>query len=264
VKAPQTKRTGPDPKEALRAELVNCGCSPGQAEAVVDLVERLKAVRPEGTQDAGISAANLRAELKIYQKALQKVSEMAERFRDGHDPLERAIRERTKRPEIAPLDVLDVPSDAPQLTEIAPSASLALASDAVARMLKAIPTRLPSAYKADRVVRSIALTLHRSSENYHGEDFLDFELLRSEGPNENLKRNPNWVNTHPDSAFMAVVQVVFGALGETGNPRHAVSVMRRKAEKLREVRRRLEAADAALVQAGVTLPTNQIGDKGAR
>lgn len=255
--APQTKPMKPDSMDALRPGLVNCGCKPDQVEALVDLVEGLKAARAQGSQDVGVSAAKLRGELKNYQKALRKVSEMAERFQDGRDPLARAIRERTRRPEMAPLEVLLVPLDAPQLSEIAPSASLALTSDAVAAMLKAIPSRLPSVYQADRVVRSIALTLHRSSKNYHGEDFLDFELLRSEGPKGNLKPDPTWVNSDPNAAFMAVVKAVFDALGETANPSHAMSQFRKKAKKWREVRRRLEAANTALVQAADTLPTNR-------
>lgn len=253
----KTKPMEPDSEDALRAGLVNCGCMPGQVEALVDLVERLKAATSGGSQGAGVGAAELRVELKSYQKALRKASEMAERFWDGRDPLARAIRERTWHTEITPLDVLDAPLDAPQLSEIAPRASLALASDAVAAMLKAIPSRLPSVYQADRVVRSIALTLHRSSKNYHGEDFLDFELLRSEGPKGNLKPDPTWVNSDPNAAFMAVVKVVFDALGETANPSHAMSQFREQAKKWRKVRRRLEAADTALVQATDTLPTNR-------
>jgi hypothetical protein len=63
---------------------------------------------------------------------------------------------------------------------------------------------------------------------------------------------------------MAVIKVVFDALGETANPRHAVDVFRGKAEKWRKVRRRLDAADAALVQAGGTLLISppEAGDNG--
>lgn len=246
----------------LRRDLRRAGCNDPHIEALLGLVVRLRETRSRERRDDTVTAAEMRKELRRYQEALRKVSEIAERLRDGRDPLARAIRERAQQPGMTPLEMLDVPSDAPPLTELAPTASLVLASDAVARMLRAIPDRLPPAYRADHVVRVVALTLYRSSSRYEGEDFLDFELLRSESP-KNVQRDPSWINTDPNSAFMAVIKVVFDALGETANPRHAVDVFRGKAEKWRKVQRDLEAAEEALVQAGVTLPISppEAGDK---
>lgn len=120
-----------------------------------------------------------------------------------------------RRREMAPLEGLDVPLDVPELNEIAPSASLALVSDAVAGMPKAIPGRSPSFRHADRIVRSIGLNLHRSSKNSYGEGFLDPELLRSEGPKGMLKRDPTWVSSRvmqPSSLWLSSYSTRMGKL----------------------------------------------------
>lgn len=236
----------PESIESLRASLAKCRCTPKQVEALVTAVRTMDGkVIPAGAEGQA-TAASQRKELQAYKEALETALEHARRFTEGTAPLEGAIRARTRRPGTSPLDPANMSPSAPLLALLAPVIFLQEAVLAVDVLLESIPKKLPPARQGVRVVRVIAMTLYRTSDRYAGEESFDFEILRSEGPRVNLSADVTWVNSDPNSNFMAVVEAVFTALKMTESPRAVVERFTRTERKFVAVRAELKATKAEL------------------
>lgn len=236
----------PESIESLRTSLAKCRCTPKQVEALVTAVKAMdgRAIPPHADGEA--TAGRQRKELRAYKKALETALDHARRFTEGTAAVERAIRQRTKRPGTGPLDLANMTPSAPMLTRFAPVIFLQEAVLAVDVLLESIPDRLPPARRGDGALRVIALTLYRTSDRYAGEESFDFEILRSEGPKGNLKDDVTWVNSDPNSSFMAVVEAVFAALKMTESPRAVIERFQRTERQLVALRAELKAAEAEL------------------
>ena len=236
----------PESIASLRASLAKCRCTPKQVEALVTAVRTMDGnVIPAGAEGQA-TAASQRKELQAYKKALETALDHARRFTEETAAVERAIRVRTKRPGTGPLDLANMTPSAPLLGLLAPVIILQEAVLAVDVLLESIPGKLPPARQADGVVRVIALTLYRTSDRHKGEESFDFKILRREGPKGNRSADVTWVNSDPNSYFMAVVEAVFTALNMTESPRAVVERFTRTELKFVALRAKLKAAEAEL------------------
>jgi hypothetical protein len=236
----------PESIKSLRASLAKCDCTPEQVEALVTAVRAMDGREIPAHIESEATAGRQRKELRAYKKALETALDQAQRLTEGTAPLDRAIRERTRRPRTGPLDLANLTPSALPLSLLAPVIPLHVAVQMVDALLESIPAKLSSGHEADRIVGMIAMTLYRHSDRYAGEESFDFEILRSEGPGGNLKDDVTWVNSHRHSSFMAVVEAVFTALEMSQSPRAAVERFTRTERKLVAVRSRLKAAEAEL------------------